>query len=600
VLAASGARERSPHCSLFHAAPPFSPELSGPLAAFAGGGASMFYLAKANPLVAEAPYKAQLTEKHNWSYSLQKHQEHIKAANPSVNSGAPLSRDAGLIQTQARTRQFCSDQRRAEIGRENRKLVDRLTEIAKPPALPGGTARSSPGSRQRSVSSSVVEMARETTGSLNRPLRQRTQRGIEQDNASLVRRILSAKTTFDTRKNETDFRRHKRCSQSIRRMPERSSQPRSLPPLRPGRPHSTQDLRGLEDLLTPGDLRRPMLRSESGPPALEDRQGGYGSGGLLPFDCYARNGHAHTAPLPEIEGDDDRGYGDVCRTSYSSTPSRASSLPPGRFQADCYPERVNLSATANFSECGGLSPQRPHRRGARGAASTEPLSFGSHPSHGAGRGRPPRPPLSRSMEAPGVGATSWPQQCDSETDRREWVAAQEQRQGSKENSQLTRISLADSENDIKYEDDWADDSFGSEGVSPSRANGSRSGSRSGFASTGSQPPQRQGSSRQDFSRTGTASISAFDELDDTEASAPGSGAAAHDAEVAGGISALASAAAAGELPAVLADMDEGVSSTSSLHRNNGGTSSAPARHDNEMGTSLEMSNLSLESAGASH
>lgn len=268
----------------------------------------MYYLSSHGaPCPAEAPHVATADEKHEWGYGLHQHQKALESIKGLVDQRPPRSIDPPVQEAQARARRFCEDRRRAEIGRENQKLVDRLVRISRgnggvdpraPPPLPpppcpgppgGGLPRGAP--RPPNPAASVTL---ERSKSLNGTHRRKTQQSIEQDNASLVRRILAVKSTFDPRGDQKDYKKHQRTVHMLQRMPDaarKPQHPRSLPPLRPPRPSSNPalPLRGLEELLLPGDLQK----SKSGPCMLGPR-----SRALSPVSGKQ---HAATAPLPALE-----------------------------------------------------------------------------------------------------------------------------------------------------------------------------------------------------------------------------------------------------------------------------------------------------------
>jgi len=209
----------------------------------------------------------------------------------SVSRSRPKSINPDAQAIQAYSRRFATDAKHAEIGRENRKLVEKLTTIAKtsgqcaPPARPPGVLRppqmpGPPGAGERKRS-------------LNADRDRQRQYRVDQDNAGMVRRILSVKSTFDPVRDERNYQRHRRAVNLLQRMPDRSK-PRSLPPLH-RRPNSyPSPARDLGNLMMTSDLHR----SQSGPgavgrQALLDRGDG-------PVPVYATTAPAGT--LPEDDG----------------------------------------------------------------------------------------------------------------------------------------------------------------------------------------------------------------------------------------------------------------------------------------------------------
>jgi len=245
----------------------------------------MYYLSRSQcPVPAEAPCVAHVNEKQQWDYHQRKHKEAIDQIGDRKSSstggqrgGGDETEDAGerRKRCQALSRRFAVDSKRAEIGRENRKLVEKLMSIAKTSgqcAPPGNTNGYGPGPQPGSISGGcraprppVLPGASERSRSLNDNFRRKEQLRVNQDNASMVRRILSVKSTFDPARDERVFQHHKRTVNLLQRLPEAGRKnPRSLPPLRP-RPSSYSDpVRGLETLMLPSDLHR----CQSGPGAF--------------------------------------------------------------------------------------------------------------------------------------------------------------------------------------------------------------------------------------------------------------------------------------------------------------------------------------------
>eukprot|EP00927_Polykrikos_kofoidii_P077763 TRINITY_DN74678_c0_g1_i1.p1 TRINITY_DN74678_c0_g1~~TRINITY_DN74678_c0_g1_i1.p1 ORF type:complete len:443 (+),score=75.87 TRINITY_DN74678_c0_g1_i1:64-1392(+) len=266
----------------------------------------MFYLHRAGaPVPAEAPYISRVDEKYEWGYGHRKHQEALRSIKGQVDHSAPQSINPPAQRIQAHSRNFSENQRRAEIGRENRKLVDRLGAIARgtagvdprgpPPSslLASVSAGSLGGSKNRpggygvpmqsSTSTNSMQMM-ERSKSLNGDFRRQNQRKIDLDNASLVRRILHAGPTLDRRKEDRDFIKHKRAVHNMQKMGGNTEKPRerrTLPPFRAPRPSSNvAPARGLDMLLLPSDLQRTaggVPGSETGS-CLGDQADGDGLG----------------------------------------------------------------------------------------------------------------------------------------------------------------------------------------------------------------------------------------------------------------------------------------------------------------------------------
>lgn len=238
----------------------------------------MYYLQSrgraAHPTPAEAPYVCGADGLHEWSYKQEKHKAALKTIKGLVDQSQPKSIDPPAQRIQAYTRRFCEGQKQAEIGRDNRKLVERLALISK-----GGEgdhdARSPPNTlgrksmSQPSLSTLAASSGADRTKSLNEPLRRKTQKEILDSNASLVRRILHTKGHFDRVADERDWKRHQRAGTNLRRMPEAQGSHKDLPPA-PSRTlpsvqrsigasrsrtmNSSAPLVGLDMLMLPTDL----------------------------------------------------------------------------------------------------------------------------------------------------------------------------------------------------------------------------------------------------------------------------------------------------------------------------------------------------------
>jgi len=210
---------------------------------------------------------------HEWKYHQEKHKAAVHKAKGLVDQSQPRSLNPATQHVQARTRRFCEGQRQAEIGRENRKLVERLAVISKggehgndprqPPNTLGVRSMSQP-----SLQSASISVVPDRLRSLNEPGRRKTQKEILDSNASLVRRILHTKGQLDRMADEKDWKRHQRAGVNLRRMPEPrekealSAPPRTLPPMRPPREirgatrklNFSAPLLGLDALMLPSDL----------------------------------------------------------------------------------------------------------------------------------------------------------------------------------------------------------------------------------------------------------------------------------------------------------------------------------------------------------
>lgn len=239
------------------------------------------------PLVQlEAPQCARANERHEWEYGQRQHQAALRNIENQARRSSTTTNP-----TQTGRRFGDSYLRRAQVGRENRKIVEKLESIARgygawdpraPPSKQDYTVTPGPFIVPRGEHG-VSLVAPKRVRSLNEPYRFRTQQVINEANAQLVNRILSIGPTFNRKAEAQDFSRHKRTAQNLQRFVDRGSLPRrSLPALRVPRPSSTWTSQGLEALLVPGDLCRvgsaPVLSDGVRDRSWEDSAGTHATG----------------------------------------------------------------------------------------------------------------------------------------------------------------------------------------------------------------------------------------------------------------------------------------------------------------------------------
>merc|ERR1719499_472625 len=147
--------------------------------------------------------------------------------------------------------------KRAEIGRENRKMVERLDVIAR-----GAETGYDPRAPPRRSSSSVPEWRKGK--SLTESGQRQRQRVIDEKNAALVKRIMNVKGTFNRGAEIVDFQRHQHASWVLQRLPPEKLKQKSnsCPTLQhtdmlPQYGSST-GLTGLDMLIIPGELKRGL------------------------------------------------------------------------------------------------------------------------------------------------------------------------------------------------------------------------------------------------------------------------------------------------------------------------------------------------------
>lgn len=371
-------------------------------------------------MAVEDPSVARIDERHEWEYGQQQHQAALRNARSTIDQSVPTCVDPAVQRVQAQTRRFHEDLKRAEIGRENRKLVEKLTSISRgygrvrdpraPPPMEPGRSKMSTSSLQPSASTEKMRVK---------------QWAIDQENASLVRRIISVKSCFDRKADSRDFEKHGRAVYNLQRYTDPRQvpppQPRSLPPIRPIRPSSfSGQLQGLEGLFLPGDLRR--AGSES-------------------FLASSGSGmHALTAPPAQLR----EASADIVEASAEIRPHEAAESS----------KEIPLIAVKDTTNSGLLAPPGQ-------AASSEEVS------------------------SPELASTF--KRNDTATERRSWLSPETQAASTVEESQAPgetrRTGLAmfkgisQSSLDVPYAENWDDNSMSE--TSPMRSRTSFSGTRDG-------------------------------------------------------------------------------------------------------------------------
>eukprot|EP00929_Paragymnodinium_shiwhaense_P118305 TRINITY_DN90241_c0_g1_i1.p1 TRINITY_DN90241_c0_g1~~TRINITY_DN90241_c0_g1_i1.p1 ORF type:complete len:481 (+),score=73.50 TRINITY_DN90241_c0_g1_i1:152-1594(+) len=430
----------------------------------------MYYLSRlTGPCPAEAPVVATADDRYEWDYAQRKHQAALRTMKGQVDQSKPKSINPNARAVQKRTRSFCEDQRRAEIGRENRKLVERLASISKGY---GGNDPSGPprmSTMSKACDSTLGDSGRlpqsSTQQSFSEAARKMKQRVLDHENAALVRRILATGSTFDRKAESRSFHRHKRNVNLLQRLPAEPTSPSrkrasgSLPPLRHARPLSVpcEKLRGLEELFIPGELRR----SGSGP------TGGYG--GVIMFATeggLGRPAAARTQPLKATRHVDEEDFS----TEESAAPSGAPYSQRGAYRLPRDSAPPSLGRLEGLKGAGNFEPQR-----------------------------------------------------DQETERRRWLAEQEEQQRLEEtlreapsgdlhrSASDARLAGA-SHSDLKYaEDDWDDGSFSATSPQGGGRGADRGRDRGDFDHRGDEYGDDRGG---DYDRPGDRDRRDYDDGDD--------------------------------------------------------------------------------------
>jgi len=541
----------------------------------------MFYLSKTSvPVPADAPYAAHLNEQKEWAYHQKRHQEALHNIRGQLDSSQPKSINPAAQSIQAHSRRFHVDAKNAEIGRENRKLVDKLTHIAKssgqcapPGQLSGYGSGPQPGSLGGGCTMRLPPKppvapggppggagASQRSRSLNDNQRRKVQQQTNQDNAGMVRRILSVKSSFSAEIDEKNFQRHKRAGILLQRMPEGGRKPpRSLPPLN-RRPNSyPMPARGLEAFLTPSDL----VRSQSGPGAV-GRQALL-DGGVGP---RADSAHATTAPagsLPEPDTFERPPRGAATEGGPGALGSQTYSF--GGFDTyDSLSGEAQSQSNSAVRADNSAVASAPAEPGSRGVSAREgtPVS-----ASGVSQNAMPRPAVGPGPEeeagSAARGASAFGKR-DSETERRQWTqdddnkepgvgisaapavgigigaqgaASKEDSKVSRNNSRMGMTGLSNV-SDLQYADDWDEDSF-SQSAAPSRGP-----STSAMATTGQ--PLREPSGLQPVLEP-TEDVAPVSKLGPLAAASLAGGATASPAtDSASPLAPLASASLAGNIP----------------------------------------------------
>jgi len=388
----------------------------------------MFYLGKSGvPVPADAPYSAHLNEKQQWDFHQRKHQEALKSSTFQIDVSQPKSINPDAQSIQAHSRRFAVDARNAEIGRENRKLVDKLTTIAKssgqcappgsltgygtgpqPQSMGAGCTMKQPPRPPQMPGGVMAPAASERARSLNDTRRRTTQVKTNQENASMVRRILSVRSTFRPEEDERSFQKHKRAVNNLQRLPgEGRKGPRSLPPLA-RRPQSyPTPVRGLESFMMPQDLQR----SQSGPGSVGRQALTDSSPNLV------QTAPAGSLPDPAREAGPPAEAGPIGSQTYSF----------GGFETFDSASGMEGSRSQNASASAAAPVAAPGSRGATPGSSREQAAKESPretSSGGVSQNTLPRPAVGPGPEeeagSAARGASAFGKR-DETTDRRQWT-----------------------------------------------------------------------------------------------------------------------------------------------------------------------------------
>ncbi|CAK9055011.1 Uncharacterized protein SCF082_LOCUS29801 [Durusdinium trenchii] len=227
------------------------------------------------PMPVVAPYVSDAdVRKRLWELQMRQHLKALEGVTSCMDQSDPVAANVAVRKARERARDFARDEMRRDVVDGNKQLVTRLKEIVKKPSAL--VAETPPQSNTR------YEMLKRD--------RQLRQRNIQNENKSLVRRILSVKSSVDRSGLEKDYWRHRKDVNRLQQIPsprrskrspraERSSSeradrflmrspraPRQLEEL-PVRTPSAGSYRPLRQLPLP-----PMKGSSSAPQLVKEKQ----------------------------------------------------------------------------------------------------------------------------------------------------------------------------------------------------------------------------------------------------------------------------------------------------------------------------------------
>lgn len=413
---------------------------------------------------------ARYDELKPWEHRMQKHRDNLNGIisrppqgrhreHTGGDVGGPEGSMAEIIsrcrRCQTQSRHYAVEARRAEIGRENRQMVERMTRISKmkgPCAPPGPTGYNpSPGLTQGGGIKPPLAPEKERK-SLNDSGRRQEQQRVDRENAHMVRRILSIKSGFSSAADAKTYAYHQRTVNNLQKLPtEPRKRPGSLPPLKNGRPNSyPAPARGLEALMLPSDLSR----CSSGPGAFGRQADSFSSS------------HAATAPAralgePEASANFEGGPMGTATYSFGGFDTLTSQSGMEASQSQSSNAAPDAPSTAKDSSVGGVSQNTMPRPG-----------VGPGPEEEAGNAA--------------RGASAFGKR-DNDTERRQWVEGAQEPAGGGIGITANAGSGAattpagpmgltgmSSVSDLKYADDWDEASFSNSTAQPSRGPSSQS------------------------------------------------------------------------------------------------------------------------------
>lgn len=189
----------------------------------------MFY-ARSGGVAAVPPYAADPSNKHAWEIEQNRHRKHLLAVSkslPAIDQKEPETFvDASLQRGRERSRAYVDRVRHQHVGQENRKLMGALHEIAAKPSI-----------SMKRIKSEPWVLPPLTMEHNKARVRSRQQQAIAAENDRLLKRLKSVGTTFNRKRDESEYVRHSRAVLDMAKVPPPGGRPRArrqvvqLPPL---------------------------------------------------------------------------------------------------------------------------------------------------------------------------------------------------------------------------------------------------------------------------------------------------------------------------------------------------------------------------------
>jgi hypothetical protein len=172
----------------------------------------MFY-ARSGGAAAVPPYAVgNAANKIMWEMEQRRHKDamiELSKCAPAIDQKEPASYvDMSLHRGRYRSRAQVEQLRHQHVGQENRKLMGALHEIAKTPCMTLQSIKSEPG-----ILPPLQGMDHNKAAA-----RQRRQQGIEKENERIAKRLMKIQTTFNRRKDEREYTRHRRAVETMARV----------------------------------------------------------------------------------------------------------------------------------------------------------------------------------------------------------------------------------------------------------------------------------------------------------------------------------------------------------------------------------------------